>query len=159
MNNKLIGTSLAGFALLIVGGLAGRSVIAQTSKSAPQVITLTQTACQFVESESKNYKYTTAKASDCEQINAKSLKDRQKGFKPLRLKAGEYVFRVTNTNVPYELGFYLRGTGLQRLSLPNVSGGGLTQGMTKEYRVTLRPGTYVYSCPLNPTPDYPLIVQ
>jgi len=39
-----------------------------------------------------------------------------------------------------------------------VSGGGLTTGTTKDYEVELEPGEYLYSCPLNPTPDYKLIV-
>jgi hypothetical protein len=131
--------------------------IAQKTK--PTLITLTQVGCQFVESESKNYSFKTAKAEDCKTINAKTLTERQKSFKPLSLKAGEYIFRVTNKSVPYELGFYLRGTGLTGVTLPKVSGGGLSEGKTLEYKVTLRPGSYVYSCPLNPTPDYPLVVQ
>jgi hypothetical protein len=65
---------------------------------------------------------------------------------------------VTNKNVPYELGFYLRGSGLGRLTLPKVSGGGLTTGKTIDYAIDLKEGSYVYSCPLNPTPDYPIVV-
>ncbi|MEO1005441.1 MAG: hypothetical protein AAFW67_06225, partial [Cyanobacteria bacterium J06638_38] len=65
----------------------------------------------------------------------------------------------TNVNVPYELGFYLRGEGIKQVSLPKVSGGGLTEGVTKDYEVELTAGNYVFSCPLNPTPDYPLVVN
>ncbi|MGP1614552.1 MAG: hypothetical protein ACTS5Y_05780, partial [Pollutimonas bauzanensis] len=73
---------------------------------------------------------------------------------------GRYIFRVTNKDVPYELGFWLRGAGLTgRATLPSVSGGGLTQGVTKDYAIELKPGEYAYSCPLNPTPDYRLIVS
>jgi hypothetical protein len=62
--------------------------------------------------------------------------------------------------VPYELGFWLRGASLiDRARLPSVSGGGLTTGRTQDYAVDLKPGRYVYSCPLNPTPDYALIVK
>jgi hypothetical protein len=151
---------VSGLVLLVglaISNQTSRTVIAQTTK--PTVITLTQVACQFTESESKNYNYKTTKADDCKDINTKTLTDRQKGFKPLQLKAGEYIFRVTNKNVPYELGFYLRGSGITGLPLPKVSGGGLTEGKTLEYKITLRPGSYVYSCPLNPTPDYPLVVK
>lgn len=77
----------------------------------------------------------------------------------MKLKSGKYIFRVTNKNVPYPLGFWLRGAGLQRITLPGISGGGLTTGNTKDYQIILKSGKYVYSCPLNPTPDYPIIVE
>lgn len=41
--------------------------------------------------------------------------------------------RVRNADVPYELGFWLRGQGVRRLTLPSVSGGGLLQGQSKDY--------------------------
>jgi hypothetical protein len=75
------------------------------------------------------------------------------------LKPGKYLFRVTNKNVPYPLGFYLRGSGLGRLTLPKVAGGGLELGKTQDYEITLKEGNYVYSCPLNPTPNYKLAVK
>ncbi len=79
---------------------------------------------------------------------------------PWSLTPGSYVFRVTNVDVPYELGFWLRGDGIvDRTLLPAVSGGGLNPGATKDYAVELKPGDYVYSCPLNPTPDYRLVVR
>ena len=78
----------------------------------------------------------------------------------LKLTPGRYVFRVTNRNVPYPLGFWLRGDGLiNRATLPSVSGGGLTLGTARDYVIELKQGEYVYSCPLNPTPDYKLIVR
>jgi len=67
---------------------------------------------------------------------------------------------VTNANVPYDLGFYLRGSGLvDKVKLPKVSGGGLSIGTTKDYVIDLVAGEYEYSCPLNPTPDYKLVVE
>jgi hypothetical protein len=75
------------------------------------------------------------------------------------LKAGTYQFQVTNRDVPYELGFYLRGEGLSQATLPKVSGGGLTPGKTQSYEITLKAGQYLFSCPLNPTPDYLIIVE
>jgi hypothetical protein len=121
------------------------------------VVTLTQVGCQFLETETQNQQFKPQRAEDCQRLNAKT--DRRPGFKPLKLKAGDHVFRVTNQNVPYELGFYLRGEGVQSVTLPKVSGGGLEQGLTKEYRISLKPGKYLFSCPLNPTPDYPLVVE
>lgn len=47
----------------------------------------------------------------------------------------------------------------RRARLPSVSGGSLTTGRTKDYAIELKAGDYVYSCPLNPTPDYKLVVR
>ncbi|MBL4658772.1 MAG: hypothetical protein JKY19_00320 [Alcanivoracaceae bacterium] len=57
------------------------------------------------------------------------------------------------------LGFWLRGTGLGRLTLPSTSGGGIQTSGYKDYFIKLEAGEYVYSCPLNPTPDYKLVVS
>lgn len=126
-----------------------------------KVIELTQVACQFVEPENGvDRDFTTQKKADCEAINAKTGEERLQQAKVLELEPGTYVFRVTNADVPYELGFWLRGDGLlNRTTLPSVSGGGLAEGVTKDYEIDLEPGEYVYSCPLNPTPDYRLVVK
>lgn len=126
----------------------------------PTVISLTQVPCQFTESENGiDHMFKSTKAADCKAINAKTADERLSKAKVLRLSPGSYIFRVTNKNVPYGLGFWLRGAGLGRLTLPSVSGGGLDQGVTLDYKITLKPGEYLYSCPLNPTPDYRLIVE
>ena len=138
-------------------GLAAQPAMAET----PTVIELTQTPCQFVEPENgKNHGYASRKKADCEAINDESGAQRLASSKVIRLKPGKYVFRVTNKNVPYPLGFWLRGDGLvNRATLPSVSGGGLTTGTSKDYVIELKAGDYVYSCPLNPTPDYKLVVE
>ncbi|MGQ0544483.1 MAG: hypothetical protein ACT4P3_04010 [Betaproteobacteria bacterium] len=126
-----------------------------------KVIELTQVPCQFLESEGgKDHGFKSARAADCEAINARTGKERLAAAKALELKPGRYVFRVANRNVPYELGFWLRGESLiDRARLPSVSGGGLTTGKTQDYAIDLKPGSYVFSCPLNPTPDYRLTVR
>jgi hypothetical protein len=43
--------------------------------------------------------------------------------------------------------------------LPSTSGGGLTLGTSRDYTIELKPGKYVYSCPLNPTPNYKIEVS
>jgi hypothetical protein len=134
------------------------SAISETDSS-PTTIEIVQVGCQFIETEAENHQYRPTKAEDCKRINAETLSTRQPEFQPLELKAGEYIFKVTNRDVPYEVGFYLRGAGVGFATLPKVSGGGLTPGTTQEYRVTLKPGEYDVSCPLNPTPDYPLVVR
>lgn len=125
-----------------------------------QIFDLTQVPCQFLESEGNvDHNYTSEKKADCEAINAKTAEQRLAQAEPINLKAGDYVFRVTNKNVPYDLGFWLRGDGLvNRATLPSVSGGGLSMGATRDYKISLEPGEYVYSCPLNTTPDYKLVV-
>jgi hypothetical protein len=137
------------------------ALIAFPALAAPQVVELNQVPCQFLESEhGVNHGYKSAKIEDCEAINARSGKDRLAKAKTLELKPGRTVFRVANKDVPYELGFWLRGaTLLSRATLPSVSGGGLTTGRTRDYVIDLKPGEYVYSCPLNPTPDYRLVVK
>ncbi len=130
-----------------------------SAAAAPTVITLTQTGCQFLEPEGQDHQFKTREKADCQTINKQNGAERLKASKPLELKPGKYIFRVTNQNVPYELGFYLRGSGLGHLTLPKVSGGGLTTGKTQDYAIDLKAGSYVYSCPLNPTPDYPIVVK
>lgn len=152
MNRTLITATLAaaGFAAMTGAGHAADA----------RVIAFTQTACQFVESEGKDHGYSSTGKADCEAINSRSGADRLARSKVLKLKPGNYVFRVTNKNVLYSLGFYLRGDGVvNRATLPSVSGGGLAKGVTKDYAITLKPGEYIYSCPLNPTPDYRIIVD
>ena len=124
------------------------------------VIVLTQTPCQFLETEGVDHAYTSTKRADCMKINDASGAERVEKSEKLVLKPGKYIFRVTNKNVPYNVGFWLRGEGLaNRAMLPNVSGAGLTEGKTADYEITLEEGDYVFSCPLNPTPDYKLQVK
>lgn len=127
----------------------------------PTVITLTQTGCQFLESENGvDHGFHTTQYADCDATNARTGKERVAKAMVLTLKPGKYVFRVANKNVPYELGFWVRGATLvQRATLPSVSGGGLLPGKVQDYVIDLKPGEYVYSCPLNPTPDYKLVVR
>ena len=147
------------------GGMALAMSLGLAQAAAPSgqatVIELTQTACQFVESENGvDHGYQTHSKADCEAINEAGGDERLAGAKVLTLEPGDYVFRVTNENVPYDLGFWLRGEGLiGRATLPSVSGGGLSLGATKDYAITLEPGEYLYSCPLNPTLDYKIVVE
>ncbi len=156
MSSKTTGKILFG-AVLLALGLAAQPSLAQEAT----VIDLTQTACQFVESENGvDHGFTSGKKADCEAVNAESGAQRLADAKVLKLKPGKYVFRVTNKNVPYQLGFWLRGEGLiGRATLPSVSGGGLDEGVTKDYEIVLTEGEYLYSCPLNPTPDYKIVVE
>jgi hypothetical protein len=147
----LVGVAIVGF------GVTSQAVLAQKAA----VVELTQTPCQFIESENGiDHGFTSTKKADCESINSRSGAKRLAKAKVMQLAPGKYVFRVTNKNVPYPLGFWLRGDGLvSRIRLPSVSGGGLVLGKTQDYSIELKEGEYVYSCPLNTTPDYKLIVR
>ena len=148
------GTSAAVAIGLFMGALS-------TAAAAPTVIELTQTGCQFVEIEGGvDRGFKTRQAMDCVLINAETGAERLSNVKTLILKPGEYVFRVSNKNVPYQLGFYLRASNRLKVPfLPKIAGGGIDEGETKDYAIELTAGSYRFSCPLNPTPDYPLIVK
>lgn len=131
------------------------------------VIELTQVPCQFLESENGvDHHYVSEKKEDCDAINAETAAERLAAAEVLNLPAGRYIFRVTNKNVTYPLGFWLREADydwrnpLHKVTKTSVSGGGLTTGTAQDYEVELEAGTeYVYSCPLNTTPDYRITVN
>ena len=81
--------------------------IAPRAAQAAEVIVLTQTPCQFLEVED-DHGYTTKRKADCERINKETGTDRLAKAKVLELTPGDYLFRVTNKNVPYSLGFWIR---------------------------------------------------
>ncbi|WP_260292603.1 hypothetical protein [Sedimenticola hydrogenitrophicus] len=147
--------------LLMAGLVMLAPVPSAPALAETQVIELTQVPCQFLESERGiDRGFSSRNIGDCQAINQRTGDERLAEAEVITLTPGRYVFRVSNKNVPYELGFWLRGDGLvNRARLPSVSGGGLTTGKTQDYPVDLKPGEYVYSCPLNPTPDYKLIVS
>jgi IS5 family transposase len=109
--------------------LAALAVAAGDVRGAePRAIELTQTGCQFLESENGvDHGFKTTKKADCDAINAETGSDRLATAKVLELEPGAYVFRVTNKNVPYELGFWLReadyqlGNPLHKLTNPSIS--------------------------------------
>ena len=158
------GSSRRILAAVVMAGVFAAMAVAPATRAlaatAVEVITLTQIPCQFLESEDgKDHGYKSEKKADCDATNARDGADRLAAAKTLTLKPGRYIFRVTNRNVPYDLGFWVRGDGIvNRTTLPSVSGGGLGAGQTRDYEIDLKPGEYVYSCPLNPTPDYRLVV-
>jgi len=134
------------------------------ARAEPTVIELVQVPCQFLDIE-EDQGFKSQRQADCEAINKRTAAERLTKAKVLKLKPGEYIFRVTNKNVPYELGFWLRekdynwANPLHKLTKISVSGGGMVMGKTIDYKVTLKAGEYLYSCPLNTTPDYRLIVS
>lgn len=159
---RAVGSTTGGIAVALALGWAETAGAAD----ADHVVRLTQTGCQFLEPENGvDRGFEPRSAEDCNRINAETGDQRLADAETLELAPGVYTFRVTNTDVPYELGFWLRehdyqiGNPLHKLTKVSVSGGGLYQGQTKDYTVDLDPGVYLYSCPLNPTPNYKLIVR
>ena len=80
--------------------------------------------------------------------------------KNLNLKAGEYVFEITNKNVDHPVAFFLTTTADQETPVDNslLKGGVNAGNSAKSGVVNLSPGTYLYSCPMNPTEKYNLTV-
>ena len=81
--------------------------------------------------------------------------------KNLNLKPGKYIFEVTNNGVDHEVAFMLASAktpkeGIQAAGLPKLLKDGETQ---KSNVVELKEGTYLYNCPLNPTPQYTVTVK
>ncbi len=139
---------------------------ATAAEDPPTVIVITQVGCQFLEAENGvDRGFKPRNADDCRAINKRTGAARLAEARTLKLKPGRYIFRVTNATVPYELGFWLRERDydwrnpLHKLTKISVSGGGLKMGESEDYEVDLEPGEYLYSCPLNPTPNYRLVVS
>jgi hypothetical protein len=86
--------------------------------------------------------------------------------KTLNLKPGKYQFRVVNKDVDKELGFVIQKASdkkadVMKTAIPNSFTTTLIKKGEAQYTgvVELKAGEYVYSCPLNPTPHYTLIVK
>lgn len=82
----------------------------------------------------------------------------------LRLEAGKtYVFQVANEGVDHLLGFVIAPKGktskenhVQSAYLTKTIADGET---ASSQEVVLEKGEYVYFCPLNPTPQYKIVVE
>ena len=84
----------------------------------------------------------------------------------LDLAPGQYRFRVTNASVDHEVGFFIQraadknGAPGETAVENSFTEGPIAIGETSQTGVvTLAPGEYVYSCPLNPTPHYTITVK
>ncbi len=108
--------------------------------------------------------FGTAKAQDKKMMKPQKIELTQtKGEfdkKELTLKAGDYIFEISNKAVGKDVGFYLHKKD-DKMQVPNSDKAGLIPNNEKRSTgvVTLEKGTYVYSCPLNPTKDCMIIVN
>ena len=82
----------------------------------------------------------------------------------LSLKAGKaYVFEVSNVGIDHEVGFVIAPKGKLEQK-DHIKNAYLTKTikdgeMASSNEVILEKGEYVYFCPLNPTPQYTLVVE
>lgn len=84
--------------------------------------------------------------------------------KELTLKPGTYVFEVSNTSVDKEVGFVIAPVTAEGTAGEHITAGYLQKTIVKgetssSGEVTLAKGTYKYFCPMNPTPEYTLVVK
>jgi len=81
----------------------------------------------------------------------------------LTVAPGSYVFDVTNNGIDHAVGFVVAPVGktdqehhIQEAYVQKTISDGES---SKSKVVTLEKGEYVYFCPLNPTPQYKLVVK
>lgn len=84
----------------------------------------------------------------------------------LDLKPGKYQFRVVNKNVDKDLGFVIqmatdKDADVMKTAVANSFTTAYIKKGEAQYTgvVDLSKGEYIFSCPLNPTPQYKLSVK
>ncbi|MCI2229521.1 cupredoxin domain-containing protein [Polaribacter sp. MSW13] len=102
-------------------------------------------------------------STNAQEVKTVSLEQTKGEFtqKQLTLSEGTYIFEITNTNVGHNVGFVLAPKSDVKAHIKNAYVTAQVKNNTKETskKVTLTKGEYVYFCPLNPTPQYTLIVE
>jgi len=81
--------------------------------------------------------------------------------KQITLSEGTYIFEIANNNVGHNVGFVLAPKSDVKAHIKNayVTAQVKNNGKETSKEVTLEKGEYIYFCPLNPTPQYTLIVE
>ena len=79
----------------------------------------------------------------------------------LTLKEGDYIFEIRNNNVGHKVGFVLAPKSNPDAHIKTAYVTKAVENNTIESTnvTTLEKGEYVYFCPMNPTPQYTLIVE
>ena len=79
----------------------------------------------------------------------------------LTLEEGDYIFEIANNNVGHQVGFVLAPKSNPEAHIKTAYVTKAVENNSKERsnKTTLAKGEYVYFCPLNPTPQYTLIVK
>ncbi|MFP4844710.1 cupredoxin domain-containing protein [Winogradskyella sp. PE311] len=85
--------------------------------------------------------------------------------KKVNLKEGNYIFEISNNNVGHQVGFVLVPKGKDASNPENhIKTAYVTKVVDNNKKETskvtaLAKGEYVYFCPMNPTPQYNLVVE
>jgi plastocyanin len=77
------------------------------------------------------------------------------------LEEGDYIFEITNKEVGHKVGFVLAPKSNPEAHIKTAYVTKAVENNSKERSniTALSKGEYVYYCPLNPTPQYTLIVK
>ena len=156
----VLSLALAGlFAKPTIAILPSTDVVPPLEKLADgtTVLVLHQLVCVFQEGEPDALPYAAKTPDECAKVNRASAELRKKNFKRLRVRAGKYVVRAVNSNVPWPTGFELRGE--RDVGLPKITATGIAPGTGQEMKVVLEPGQYVYLDPISKTAIYELLVE
>tara|TARA_R110001592_G_C12921133_1_gene728503 strand:+ start:206 stop:562 length:357 start_codon:yes stop_codon:yes gene_type:complete len=101
--------------------------------------------------------------TNAQDVKTVSLEQTKGEFtqKQITLAEGTYIFEIANNNVGHNVGFVLAPKSDVKAHIKNAYVTEQVMNNTKQNSksVTLKKGEYVYFCPLNPTPQYTLIVE
>ena len=101
--------------------------------------------------------------TNAQEVKTVSLEQTKGEFtqKQITLSEGTYIFEISNTNVGHNVGFVLAPKTNVKAHIKNAYVKEQVKNNTKQKsnKVVLKKGEYVYFCPLNPTPQYTLIVE
>ncbi len=123
-----------------------------------QMLVLHARPCMLLEGEPPDpVPLRAGSTADCQRLNRAMGPLRQDKLRRLRVKAGTYVIRLLNVDVPWPIDFAIEGA--HDPSLPKHAGGQIGPGAGADFRLELKPGIYVYRSPLNATLDYRLLVE
>lgn len=105
--------------------------------------------------QDKMMKHTKTKVVALEQTKGEFTQ------KEITLKAGTYIFEISNNNVGHQVGFVLapKSNPDAHIKTAYVTKAVENNATESSNATTLEKGEYVYFCPLNPTPQYILIVN
>lgn len=121
--------------------------------SSGRILTLGQSPCRFEEAE-PDASFVADDALGCRAYAYEALPGRT--HRALRVAPGPLRIAIQNRGVGHEVGIWLRRESDGALV---ASAGGAGPGASIAVQVDLTPGRYLYSCALNPTPAYLLVVE
>lgn len=120
------------------------------------------TAFAIVSAQDSMMKKDTMMKKDSE-TTVVSLEQTKGAFtqETLVLEEGDYIFEISNNNVGHQVGFVLAPKTNPEAHIKTAYVKKAVDNNSKERSNTtsLAKGEYIYFCPLNPTPQYTLIVK